>query len=158
MSRAVERFEEAARERGLQLDVRRFPAGTKTAPDAARAVGCDVGQIVKSLVFVADGEPILALTSGANRADLAKLAALLGATDVRRATADEARGATGFAIGGTPPFGFPRSVRTLMDHDLLAFQEVWAAAGSPDSVFPIAPDDLRRAAQAEAADFREGSP
>jgi prolyl-tRNA editing enzyme YbaK/EbsC (Cys-tRNA(Pro) deacylase) len=158
MSRAVQRFEEAARERGLRLDVRRFPAGTKTAPDAARAVGCEVGQIVKSLVFVADEEPVLALTSGANRADLAKLTAFTGANEVRRATAKEAREATGFAIGGTPPFGFPRPVRTLMDRDLFAFQEVWAAAGAPDSVFPIAPDELRRAAQAEAADFREGSP
>src|SRR5438874_9546482 len=107
---ALNRFEVWLASTDFGVTVREFPAGTKTAPDAARAVGCDVGQIVKSLVFVADGEPILALTSGANRADPAKLAALLGVTEVRRATADEARGATGFAIGGTPPFGFPRSV------------------------------------------------
>ena len=155
MSRAIERFEEAARERGLQLDVRRFPAGTKTAPDAARAVGCEVGQIVKSLVFMADGEALLALTSGANRADTAKLAALLGAAEVRRASADEAREATGFAIGGTPPFGFPRPVRVLMDRDLQGYDEVWAAAGTPDSVFRIVPSDLREAAGAEVVDLRE---
>jgi len=155
MSRSIRRFEEAARERGLDLEVRRFPEGTKTAPDAARAVGSEVGQIVKSLVFMADGEPVLALTSGGNRADPAKLAGLLGAAEVRRATADEAREATGFAIGGTPPFGFPRPVRTVMDIDLLGYEEVWAAAGTPDSVFRIAPAELQRAAGAEAAAFGE---
>ena len=155
MSRAVDRFEQAARERGLRLEIRRFPEGTKTAPDAARAVGCEVGQIVKSLVFMADGEALLALTSGANRADTAKLAALLGAAEVRRASADEAREATGFAIGGTPPFGFPRPVRVLMDRDLQGYEEVWAAAGTPDSVFRIAPSDLREAAGAEVVDLQE---
>jgi len=155
MSGAVDRFEEAARARGLRVDVRRFPAGTKTAPDAARAVGCEVGQIVKSLVFMADGEPLLALTSGANRVDVDKLAALAGAREVSRADADEARAATGFAIGGTPPFGFPRPVQVLMDRDLLAYDEVWAAAGAPDSVFPVAPDELREAAGAEVVDLRE---
>ena len=155
MSAAVDRFERAARERGLRIDVERFPAGTKTALDAARAVGCEVGQIVKSLVFVADGEPLLALTSGANRADVGKLADLAGAREVRRADADEARAATGFAIGGTPPFGFPRPIRVLMDRDLLAYEEVWAAAGTPDSVFRIAPGELRDAAGAEVADLRE---
>jgi prolyl-tRNA editing enzyme YbaK/EbsC (Cys-tRNA(Pro) deacylase) len=152
---AVDRFLEAARERGLSVRVERFPEGTKTAPDAARAVGCEVGQIVKSLVFVADGRPILALTSGANRADVAKLAALLGASEVRRASADEARAATGFSIGGTPPFGFPRPLRVLMDRDLLGYELVWAAAGTPDSVFPVAPGALQEAAAAEPADFKE---
>jgi prolyl-tRNA editing enzyme YbaK/EbsC (Cys-tRNA(Pro) deacylase) len=152
---AVDRFLDAARERGLSAEVARFPQGTKTAPDAARAVGCEVGQIVKSLVFVADGRPILALTSGANRADVAKLASILGVSEVRRATADEAREATGFSIGGTPPFGFPSPVRVLMDRDLLGYEQVWAAAGTPDSVFPIAPEALREAAGAEPGDFRE---
>ena len=153
--RALSRFEEAARGRGLALDIQRFPQGTKTAPDAARGVGCEVGQIVKSLVFMADGDPVLAMTSGKNRADVAKLAAILGAHDVRRASADEAREATGFAIGGTPPFGFPNPVRVLIDRDLLAYDEVWAAAGTPDSVFRITPDDLRKAAGADPQDFRE---
>ncbi|MFN2543274.1 MAG: YbaK/EbsC family protein [Actinomycetota bacterium] len=155
MSGALERFRDAARERGLEIEVRRFPQGTKTAPDAARAVGCEVGQIVKSLVFMADGRPLLAMTSGSNRADVGKLAALLGAAEVRRATADEARAETGFTIGGTPPFGFPRPIRALIDRDLLAHEEVWAAAGTPDSVFRIAPHDLLEAAGAEPAEFRE---
>ena len=156
VSRSVQRVEEAARERGLAIEVRRFPEGTKTAPDAARAVGCEVGQIVKSLVFMADDRPILALTSGANRADVGKLAALVGASEVRRATADEARVATGFAIGGTPPFGHSRPLDVLVDRDLLGYDEVWAAAGTPDAVFRIAPQDLVRASGAAAADFREG--
>src|SRR5207244_13157467 len=101
----------AAEERGLQIELRRFPEGTRTADDAARAVGCDVGQIVKSLVFVAGNEPVLALTSGRNRVDPAKLAALCSASDVRKATADEVRAATGYAIGGTPPFGHPTRLR-----------------------------------------------
>ena len=155
MSDAVERFGRAAEERGLRLEIRRFPSGTKTAPDAARAVGCEVGQIVKSLVFMADDEPLLALTSGANRADTAKLAALRGVGEVRRATPEEARAATGFAIGGTPPFGFPGPVRVVMDRDLLGYEEVWAAAGTPDSVFRITPMELREATGAEAVDLRE---
>ena len=155
MSRSVTRFEGAARQRGLSPKIQRFPEGTKTAPDAARAVGCEVGQIVKSLVFMADDEPLLALTSGANRADTAKLATITGSNEVRRANADEAREATGFAIGGTPPFGFPRPVRVLIDRDLLGYETLWAAAGTPDSVFPITPAELQEAAGAEAADFRE---
>jgi prolyl-tRNA editing enzyme YbaK/EbsC (Cys-tRNA(Pro) deacylase) len=154
-SRSVDRVVAAATGRGLTVDVRRFPEGTKTAQDAARAVGCDVGQIVKSLVFVADGEPFLALTSGSNRADPAKLATVLGADRVRRADAEEARAATGFGIGGTPPFGHPRPLRVLIDRDLLAHDEVWVAAGTPDSVFALSPDDLVRAAGAEPAKFRE---
>jgi prolyl-tRNA editing enzyme YbaK/EbsC (Cys-tRNA(Pro) deacylase) len=124
MSRAVSRVEESARDVGLSIDVRRFPQGTKTAAEAARAVDCEVGQIVKSLVFVADEEPFLALTSGANRADERKLAGLMGAAGVRRASPEEARRATGFAIGGTPPFGHPIKLRVLVDRDLLVFAEV----------------------------------
>jgi len=155
VSKALDRFERAAHDRGLRIEIRRFPEGTKTAPDAARAVGCVVGQIVKSLVFMADGEPLLALTSGANRADTAKLTSWIGAREVRRATADEARAATGFAIGGTPPFRFPGPVRILMDRHLLGYDEIWAAAGTPDSVFRIAPSELGEAARAEVVDLRE---
>ena len=155
MSRSIRRFEAAARERGLELEIRRFPEGTKTAAEAARAVGCEVGQIVKSLVFAADGKPLLALTSGANRADVRKLAAVVGAAEARRAAPEEARAATGFAIGGTPPFGFPAPVTVLMDRDLFAYEEVWAAAGTPDSVFPIGPLALRDAAAAQVADLKE---
>ena len=118
-------------------------------------MGCELGQIVKSLVFVADGAPFLALTSGANRADLRRLAAVLGAAEVRRADADEAREATGFPIGGTPPFGHPRRLRVLVDRDLLRYAELWAAAGTPDSVFPIGPDALLGETGGEATDFKE---
>jgi prolyl-tRNA editing enzyme YbaK/EbsC (Cys-tRNA(Pro) deacylase) len=155
VSRAVDRVAEAARRLGLEIDVMRFPEGTKTAADAARAVGCDVGQIVKSLVFMADGDPILALTSGANRADTTKLARLLRASTVRRASPEEARAATGFAIGGTPPFGHPVQLRVLVDEDLLAHGEVWAAAGTPDAVFPIGPEELLRSSGGVAADLAE---
>lgn len=158
MSSAVARFVDAARTLGLDPRVRRFPQGTKTADDAAGAIGCDVAQIVKSLVFMADGDPVLALTSGANRVDTERLAALCGASEVRRATPDEARAATGFAVGGTPPFGHPSSVRAFVDRDLLAFEEVWAAAGTPDGVFPLRPEDLIRVAEAEVADLAETRP
>jgi prolyl-tRNA editing enzyme YbaK/EbsC (Cys-tRNA(Pro) deacylase) len=153
VSTSVTRVEESARELGLAIEVRRFPEGTKTAADAARAVGCEVGQITKSLVFVADGEPFLALTSGANRADERALAALIGASEVRRASPEEARRATGFAIGGTPPFAHPTRLRVLVDEALLGYDEVWAAAGTPDAVFPIAPEDLLRASGGTPARF-----
>jgi prolyl-tRNA editing enzyme YbaK/EbsC (Cys-tRNA(Pro) deacylase) len=108
----VARVVEAAAAAGLEIDVDRFPAGTRTADDAARAVGCDVSQIVKSLVFIADGSAVIALVSGANRVDPAKLASAVGAGNVRRADGDEARSATGVAIGGVPPFGHIRPVRS----------------------------------------------
>jgi prolyl-tRNA editing enzyme YbaK/EbsC (Cys-tRNA(Pro) deacylase) len=155
VSRAIDRFLEATRVLGHDVEVRRFPEGTKTAEDAARAIGCEVGQIVKSLVFVADDEAVLALTSGANRVDTSRLASLAGARRVRRANPEEARAATGFAVGGTPPFGHPERVRTFLDRDLLAFDEIWAAAGTPDSVFRTTTAELVRAAEAEVADLRE---
>jgi prolyl-tRNA editing enzyme YbaK/EbsC (Cys-tRNA(Pro) deacylase) len=151
---AVERFRRAAETLGLTPDIQTFPEGTKTADAAARAVGCDVAQIVKSLVFVVDGRPLVALTSGANRADPARLAALEGAGAVRRATPEEAREATGFSIGGTPPFGHPEPLPTLMDRDLLAHDRLWAAAGAPDAVFPTTPGELLRATGAHVADFK----
>jgi prolyl-tRNA editing enzyme YbaK/EbsC (Cys-tRNA(Pro) deacylase) len=153
VSGAIDRFLAAARELGLEPEVRRFPEGTKTADDAARAIGCDVAQIVKWLVFTADGRPLLALTSGANRADTARLAELTGSREVRRATPEEARAATGFAVGGTPPFGHPEPVPALCDRALLAHEVVWAAAGTPESVFPLTPADLLRCTGAEVADF-----
>jgi prolyl-tRNA editing enzyme YbaK/EbsC (Cys-tRNA(Pro) deacylase) len=154
-SGAVERFVREAEVLGLSPEIREFPEGTKTALDAARAIGCDVGQIVKSLVFVAGTEPFLALTSGSNRADTGRLSELMGGRPVRRADADEARAATGFAIGGTPPFGHPRPLRVFCDRDLLAHREVWAAAGTPKTVFPITPEDLLRATRGEPADLKE---
>jgi prolyl-tRNA editing enzyme YbaK/EbsC (Cys-tRNA(Pro) deacylase) len=155
VSKAIDRFLDSAKVLEHPVEVRRFPEGTKTAPDAARAIGCEVGQIVKSLVFLADGEPVLALTSGANRVDERRLATLAGASQVRRAHPEEARAATGFAVGGTPPFGHPAPVRTFLDRDLLAFEEVWAAAGSPDAVFGTTPAELQRTTGAEVADLKE---
>lgn len=158
MSKATERFLEAASMLGHPVEIRTFPTGTKTARDAARAIGCEVGQIVKSLVFIADESPVLALTSGANRVDEARLAQLAGTARARRASPEEARAATGFAVGGTPPFGHPDPVRTFLDRDLLGFEEVWAAAGSPDAVFRIGPEELRRTSNAEVVDLKETLP
>ncbi|HEV2951569.1 MAG TPA: YbaK/EbsC family protein [Actinomycetota bacterium] len=152
---AIERFTKSALILGIEPRIQRFPEGTKTAADAARAIGCDVAQIVKTLVFMADGRPVIAFTSGANRVDPSKLAARAGASEARRASPEEARAATGFAVGGTPPFGHPASLPAYVDPALLAFQEVWAAAGTPDSVFPLAPSELQRATGAETADFIE---
>jgi prolyl-tRNA editing enzyme YbaK/EbsC (Cys-tRNA(Pro) deacylase) len=155
VSGAIDRFLAAARALGLEPDVHRFPEGTKTAEDAARAIGCDVAQIVKSLVLTADGRPLLALTSGAHRADTARLAELAGVREVRRATPEEARAATGFAVGGTPPFGHPHPVQAFCDRTLLAHEVVWAAAGTPDSVFPLTPADLVRLTGATVVAFAE---
>ena len=155
MAGGIERFLEAASVLGHEVEVRRFPEGTRTAEDAARAIGCTVGQIVKSLVFMADDRPVLALTSGANRVDTARLAAVVGAKMVRRADADEARAASGFAVGGTPPFGHPTPLETVLDPDLEAFAEIWAAAGTPDAVFPTTPAELLRVTGARVAAFRE---
>lgn len=154
-SRAIRRFEESALALGIAVDVRRFPEGTKTAADAARAIGCSVGQIVKSLVFMADGRPVLALTSGSNRVDPARLARLVGSDEVRRASPEEAREATGFAVGGTPPFGHPGPMISFLDEDLLPYEVVWAAAGTPDSVFPTSSGELLRATGATPAAFKE---
>ena len=137
------------------LEVRRFPAGTRTAEDAARAIGVAVGQIVKSLVFRASAsadETVMVLCSGAARVDERKLAAALDAATVRRATADEAKAATGYAIGGVPPFAHASTCRVLCDRTLLAFDVVWAASGLPDAVFAISPADLVRLSAASVVD------
>ena len=133
-------------------EILRFPEGTRTAAQAAAAVGCELGQIVKSLVFLCDGEAVLALTSGSNRVDTARLGAVLGGT-IMRADADGVREATGYAIGGTPPFGHARPLRAVADRDLLVYDTVWAAAGTPDTVFELTPSALMRASGAEVADF-----
>jgi len=154
MHPTVGRVVAAARDAGLEISVETFPEGTRTAEDAARAIGCEVGQIVKSLVFVgADGAAVVALVSGINRADVAKLTDVLGTGAVRRANADEARDATGFAIGGIPPFGHVRPLAVLVDRELLAHEALWAAAGRPDTVFSIRPDDLVRASEGRVADI-----
>lgn len=149
--RNVERVTRAAAQRGLTISVRRFPAGTRTAADAARAVGCSVAQIVKSLVFVADDRVVVALVSGADRVDGDRLAMALSAGSVRRASADEAREATGYAIGGIPPLGHARDVPVVIDRRLLDEPVVWAAAGLPDAVFEADPARLAEAAGAQVA-------
>ena len=155
---AKSRFESWLEAQGHGLEVRRFPEGTRTAEDAARAIGCSVAQIVKSLVFVAGGEPILALVSGANRVDMERLASSIGASEARRATGNEARAAGGYAIGGVPPFGHSRVLTVLIDRDLLAHEVLWAAAGLPDAVFPIAPDDLLRVSGGRLVELAEMHP
>jgi len=154
-SSSAQRVAEAARAAGLEIEVREFPEGTRTAEDAARAIGVDVGQIVKSLVFMADGHPVLCLVSGLNRVDGARLAVLTGASQVRRAGADEVERATGFAIGGVPPLGHAHPLPVYCDRDLLAFDTVWAAAGSPRAVFSVQPQALVRACGATVADLKE---
>ena len=144
---AIQRVLDAAARRGVDLQVTLFDTSTHTADDAARALGVEVGQIVKSLVFVseyADGpQPCLVLASGANRVDLGLLGAVLTAPGIRRATAVEAHELTGFSIGGIPPFGHKQQIRTIMDPDLTRYDTVWAAAGTANAVFPLAPNTLR---------------
>ena len=156
----TQRVIDAASRKGVTLDVHTFTESTHTAEDAAAAVGAALGQIVKSLVFVAprtDGglEPILCLVSGPNRVDVARLAAVTGEPDVRRATAVEARDLTGYTIGGIPPVGFSRTLRVVMDPDLGRFQVVWAAAGTATAVFPVAPATLRMLSNAHVAPICE---
>lgn len=136
-----------------EFAVERFPEGTHTASDAARAIGCELGQIVKSLVFVAGSRPVMVLVSGSNRLDTAKLSALMGAP-VAKADAELTRSETGFAIGGVPPFGHQRPMAVYMDQDLLRYETVWAAAGRPDSVFAITPRRLAELSGAIPADLR----
>lgn len=147
----VARVKAAAAAAGLTITVNRFADGTRTAEDAARAVGCAVSQIVKSLVFMVDGDPVVALVAGSDQLDPVRLAAALGAEVVRRADGDEVRAATGFAIGGVPPFGHVHPLRVLVDVHLLEHDLVWAAAGLPDAVFSIEPADLARVAGAQRA-------
>ena len=144
----------AAREAGLEITTRRFPEGTKTAADAAVAIGVVVGQIVKSLVFGVDNEIVMALVSGSNQLDEKKLAAAAGGSKCSRVDADAVRAATGYPIGGVPPFGHSTQLRVFVDPDLLQYDEVWAAAGTWNDVFPIAPDDLFRASGAVVADLK----
>jgi prolyl-tRNA editing enzyme YbaK/EbsC (Cys-tRNA(Pro) deacylase) len=157
---AITRVLEAAARKGVTLEVVAFDESTHTAVEAATAVGAELGQIVKSLVFVTtlpDGtlEPIVCLVSGPNRVDLARLAAVAGEQDIRRASAREANDLTGFVIGGIPPIGFDRPVRVIMDPDLGRYPTVWAAAGLPTVVFEVPPATLRTLANAVVAPIAE---
>lgn len=160
---AIRRVVDAAARKGVDLKVVAFDESTHTAAEAARAVGAELGQIVKSLVFViakegTELEAVVVLMSGSNRVDLPRLGAVLGRPDVRRATAREANDLTGFVIGGIPPFGHERRLRVVMDPDLGRFETVWAAAGLPTAVFACTPSELRMLADAHVAPIAEEPP
>lgn len=144
----------AAREAGLEIKTRRFPEGTKTAADAATAIGVSVGQIVKSLVFGVDSEIVMALVSGSNQLDEKKLAAAAGGAKCSRVDADAVRAATGYPIGGVPPLGLATHLRVFVDPDLLQYDEVWAAAGTWNDVFAIEPGALQRATNGVVSDLK----
>ena len=150
----VARVTQAARDAGLELEVRKFPEGTKTAQDAADAIGVAVGQIVKSLVFGVDDEIVMALVSGVNQLDEKKLAAAAGGAKCKRVDADAVRAATGFPIGGVPPFGHSTQLRVFVDPDLLQYDEVWAAAGTWNDNFGANPNDIVRVAGGVITDLK----
>ncbi|MEV5162358.1 YbaK/EbsC family protein [Streptomyces sp. NPDC053728] len=154
-SDAHPRFAEALRELGLDVEVRRFPDATRTAVEAAAAIGCELSQIVKSLIFEADGVPVLVLMDGASRVDLELVRGELGAGKVERARADLVRETTGYAIGGVPPFGHRTKTRVLADRGLLSHPVVWAAAGHPHAVFRLDPATLVDLAGGTLVDVRE---
>lgn len=154
LHRNVARVIEAGGAVGIEVVPRTFPEGTKTAQDAADAIGCEVGQIVKSLIFAVDGEVVLAYVSGANRLDEAKLAQAAGGERCSRVDADGVRAATGFPIGGVPPFGHTAHLRVFVDPDLLRYDEVWAAAGTWNDVFPLSPQALVEASGGLVVDLR----
>jgi len=137
----------------LDLEIIEYPDGTRSALDAAAAVGCAVDQIVKSMIFSAGEGLVLALTSGAHQVDPARLATAIGVESCGRANADQVRAVTGFAIGGVAPFGHVSAITSVIDPHLLSFETVWAAAGTPRHVFAIAPDVLQRVSGASTADF-----
>lgn len=154
------RFAEALDELGLGAlhdRIRRFPDATRTAAEAAAAIGCELSQICKSLIFAADGEPVLVLMDGASRVDVDRVREELGAEKVTRAGADVVRETTGYAIGGVPPFGHRTRTRVLADRALLEHDVVWAAAGTPHTVFPMEPQTLVAHAGGTVVDVREQS-
>ena len=157
MHPSARKVADAALDRGLTIEVVEFDETTRTAPDAANAIGCQVAQIVKSLIFIANGEPVVALVSGANRLDERKLAALRGISrkKVKRPDADTAKTITGFSIGGVPPFGHASALPVYVDEDLTRFDVVWAAAGTPFAVFAITPDDLVQASHGAVVDLKK---
>jgi Cys-tRNA(Pro) deacylase len=145
---------EAGRNLGLEIETFHFPDGTKTAADAAAAIGVQVGQIVKSLIFAVDGQVVLAYVSGSNQLDEAKLATAAGGERCSRVDADTVRASTGFPIGGVPPFGHASELPVFIDPDLLQYDVVWAAAGTWTDVFAIAPADLERVSGGLVTDLK----
>ena len=141
--------------RDHNLTVRTMPADTSTAVSAAEALGTDVAAIVKSLLFMCDSTPVLALVSGTRTVSAQKLASVVGAESVRLARPREVRALTGYTIGGVPPVAHRHPIRVVMDHHLTEFPLVYAAAGSSSAIFEVGPDDLSRIAHAEVSDFAE---
>lgn len=154
LSSAQERVQAALRVQGVRAEVRELRKSTRTAQEAARAVGVSVDQIVKSLVFVAGDEPVLVCASGRNRVSLEKLSRLVGRS-ARQATADEVKEVTGFAVGGVPPVGHVRPLRTLIDHELLKHEKIFAAAGTPHAVFLTTPEALLAMTGGEPVELAE---
>lgn len=150
----VQRVVEAGERLGIRVEPHHQPDGAKTAADAAAAIGCDVGQIVKSLIFGVDGEIVLAYVSGSNQLDEKKLAAAAGGAKCGRVDADAVRAATGYPIGGVPPFGHTSELPVFVDPDLLQYDEVWAAAGTWHDVFPLTPADLVRVGNGTVTDLK----
>jgi prolyl-tRNA editing enzyme YbaK/EbsC (Cys-tRNA(Pro) deacylase) len=153
--RAEEFAERASREYDFEVAVKEFPEGTKTAADAADAIGCDVAQIASSIAMRADDVLLVVVTSGANRVSAEKVGELYGAESVEMADAEEIKATLGWSIGGVPPFCHDADVPVYMDETLQEYDEVWAAAGTPEAVFPIDPDRLQELAGAEVADVAE---
>jgi prolyl-tRNA editing enzyme YbaK/EbsC (Cys-tRNA(Pro) deacylase) len=150
-----DRLAMCARDLGIELRPQRLNDSTRTVKDAAAAVGCEESEIAKSIVFVADGDPVVCVASGRHRIDTDKLADLLDVAEVRQAKADEVRAATGFAIGGVPPFGHDLPV--LFDETLLDHERVWAAAGDPHSLFEVDPRELATCIRARVVELGENS-
>ena len=154
MKPAAARFQAALDALGLRRSVIELPVEARTSQQAADAVGVGVGQIAKSLVFMVDGAPIMVIASGVNRVDERKLATLAGGK-VRRADADTVKKATGYTIGGVPPFGHDTSLRLWIDEDLLGHDLLYAAGGVPERIFPLTPEELLKATGGTVADVRE---
>lgn len=152
MPTGPERVQEALDKHNLNIKVMRLPDSTRTAPEAAKAAGTEVGAIVKSLLFLADGNPLLVMCSGDRRVDTSRVASLVGASEVKMAPAEEVRRITGYAIGGVPPLGHALPVDILMDNALFRYGTVYAAAGAHDAIFPIDPDTLARVTSARVED------
>lgn len=150
---SVIRVREALAGLGARGEVRALDDSARTAQEAADALGIEVGQIASSLIFLADGEPVLVVASGGHRVDTMQLAAILEVSDIAKASADDVRKATGFAIGGVAPVGHPKPLRTIVDIALAQFDEVWAAGGHPHYVFPTSYDELLRITAGEAAEI-----
>jgi prolyl-tRNA editing enzyme YbaK/EbsC (Cys-tRNA(Pro) deacylase) len=156
-SRAEEFKRRVEEEHGIEIEIHEFPEGTKTAADAADAIGCSVAQIASGIVLSADGDLVVSVTSGANRVSETKIAERVGVdpSTVSMADAGDIKQTLGWSIGGVPPFCHETDVPVFLDETLLEYDEVWAAAGTPEAVFPIGPETLAEFADATVADVRE---